>query len=463
VAGPRATLEEEVKLEIGAGFELPELPGEPLEPRVFDSTYFDTADRRLGAAGITLRRRVEKGKSVWQLKVPRRSGRLEVEADGGPVPPSELVDPISAVLASRPLEPLVTMRTRRRPFCIRDGTRELAELVLDEVSVVDGQRSAKWFAELELERREATDDELRRLADVLRRAGARPARAQTKLEQVLGPVDARARADGVLSAAFAAQLRALHAHDPGARLGGDTEDVHQLRVATRRARAYLRLGRPLLNAAWAEPLRAELGWLGSSLGTVRDLDVLLDHLRADAALLGARDEQAAGTLLRKLETEREGLQADVLAALRSERYRALLEQLEEAARTDHRGDKARLGRLAAAEAKKLRKDAVRLTADAPDDELHALRIRAKRVRYAAELLGRKKVVARAKELQDVLGEHQDAVVAEERLRGLATGARGPSALAAGRLVERQHERRRAARTAFPKAWRRLERELESLR
>jgi CHAD domain-containing protein len=461
--------ERDVKLEPGEEFSLPELAGEPLESRIFDSTYFDTADRRLGAARITLRRRVERGRSTWQLRLPRSTGRLELEADGGPTPPDELIEPLAAVLAARPLLPLVTLRTRRTPFSVRDGDRELAELVLDEIAIVDGGRTKAAFSELEVERRDGEPEELRALVERLEEAGARPARSGTKLERVLGKPDAPAVAEGsiaILAAAFAAQLAALHAHDPGARLGGDPEDVHQLRVATRRARAYLRVARPLLDQSWSEPLREELGWFGRHLGPVRDLDVLVEHLRGDAATLGADDEAAALPLVAELEADRESLQDDVLETLRSDRYRALLDALEEASLRPHGAasdDAPTFAELAAEEARKLRKRARRIAPDSSDDELHAVRIAAKRVRYAAELLGAKDVVACTKEVQDVLGEHQDAVVAETRLRELAGHAGGPAALAAGRLVERQHERRRVARAAFPKAWRRLERELKALR
>jgi len=78
-----------------------------------------------------------------------------------------------------------------------------------------------------------------------------------------------------------------------------------------------------------------------------------------------------------------------------------------------------------------------------------------RARYAAELAGRAELVKRAKKLQDVLGEHQDAVVAAERLRGLAAAAAARQALVAGRLVEREEERRIGARADWPKTWRKL--------
>jgi inorganic triphosphatase YgiF len=58
------TREHERKLDAPEGFRLPELGGSPLEPRLFTSVYFDTPAHSLAAAGITLRRRVERGHSV---------------------------------------------------------------------------------------------------------------------------------------------------------------------------------------------------------------------------------------------------------------------------------------------------------------------------------------------------------------------------------------------------------------
>jgi CHAD domain-containing protein len=100
--------------------------------------------------------------------------------------------------------------------------------------------------------------------------------------------------------------------------------------------------------------------------------------------------------------------------------------------------------------------AVRELPDEPaDEELHAVRKKGKRARYAGELAGRKKSVKRAKRLQDVLGEHQDAVVAAERLRELSAEAPSEQALVAGRLIEREQARRAEARAAWTKAWKRL--------
>jgi hypothetical protein len=88
VAAVETTVEYERKLEAPQGFVLPDLGGEPLEPRVFTSIYHDTTDRSLARAGITLRRRTERGRSVWQLKLPVNGARLELEEPGGPAGPA---------------------------------------------------------------------------------------------------------------------------------------------------------------------------------------------------------------------------------------------------------------------------------------------------------------------------------------------------------------------------------------
>jgi CHAD domain-containing protein len=99
-----------------------------------------------------------------------------------------------------------------------------------------------------------------------------------------------------------------------------------------------------------------------------------------------------------------------------------------------------------------------------DADLHGVRIKAKRARYAAELVapvaGRPvgRFLDRVKKLQDILGEHQDAVVAEARLRALAGKAAGRQAgFVAGLFAERQRARRLAARAAFAETWPKVQR------
>lgn len=251
------------------------------------------------------------------------------------------------------------------------------------------------------------------------------------------------------------QLAEIERHDPGTRLGRDPESLHDMRVGVRRLRALLRAGRELV-ASDTAALDARLQELGRILGEVRDLDVLLARLDAEAAELGGEDAKRAASLLAALRTERSGSRSRLLGALRSDEYLALL---DDTARTidelEPSGSAATLDELTDKAAAKLRKAVRKLPEEPANEELHAVRKKGKRARYAGELAGRERLVKRAKKLQDVLGEHQDAVVAAERLRELAAGAEPERALVAGRLVEREEERRLEARAAWPKAWRKL--------
>ena len=462
----RETLEREIKLAPGEGFVLPELGGERLPTRVFVSTYHDTQDLRLARHGVTFRHRVEDGAGLWQLKLPRGTARLELEQAGPPArPPAEMVALLPAYLRGNELVPVARLRTRREGVRARG-----AEIVDDSVAVLDGPRVARRFREVEVELLEGDERTLRQLEKELRKAGAASAGPlQPKLYRALdlaGALETRKVVKGTpageaLGIALEAEYRALLAHDPGTRRGEDPEDLHQLRVATRRLRAFLRAARPLVDHDWATSLRAEIGWLGGHLGPARDLDVMLDRLRADIDALEGSDSEAASGLLEALETERADAYRDVVETLEGDRYNALLDRLEAASKPPLTGDATALARIFHGEAKRMRRTFSGLGEDPEDEVLHASRIAVKRARYAADLaaheLGRpgEKFVALAKQLQDILGDHQDAVVAEARIRAWAKDA-PDGGVAAGRLVQLERDRMVAARGAWPDAWTRLD-------
>jgi CHAD domain-containing protein len=154
----------------------------------------------------------------------------------------------------------------------------------------------------------------------------------------------------------------------------------------------------------------------------------------------------------------------MLSALKSARYTALLDRLEEAARRPRtRSARPSPDMVAAATFAQLRNAVRKLDRDPSDRALHKVRIKSKRARYAAELAapahGKRvaKLIDCAKAFQDVTGAHQDAAVITARLRELAAEAEPAAAFAAGRLAERQDARRQEARGAFDEAWRKLER------
>ena len=262
------------------------------------------------------------------------------------------------------------------------------------------------------------------------------------------------------------QIDAIRGHEAGARRGTDPEDVHDMRTAARRLRAILRVVRSGFDRAWVEALRSELEWLGTTLGAVRDLDVLREHLRDElAALEDSAGRSASLQLSECLDLEHSRAKAKLLGALDSRRYRELLSRLDEAVRQPRVVTaELSLPRIAARQFKKLRKAVKALPAEPADEELHAVRIKVKRARYAAELaeevIGRPaaRFVDRAKKVQDILGEHQDAVMAESRIRACLRGVRSrPATWLRDRLIERQRARREKARKAFWKRWPRLKR------
>lgn len=368
---------------------------------------------------------------------------------------------------------MARLRTHRSGIRVTNGGGPVADVTVDLVSVMDGRRIARSFREIEAELVGGSERALRRIEQVLRDAGARDGDGRPKVFQALDlepPAEIAAPAPGApaaehLTSMLRRQERAILAHDPGTRLGTDPEELHQMRVATRRLRAFLRAAHPLLDPEWAEPLRAELAWLGGALGPVRDLDVLLAHLRTDANELEPREQRALRRIFDLLEGERRSARETLLEALRGERYLALLDHLELAVAEPALVESpTTVTEIAAAEFRRLRRQVKRLGLDPSDDDLHGVRIRGKRARYAAELAeadaGKRatRFVREAKAFQDVLGDHQDAIVAEARIRAALTQLGGEVlAFAAGRLVERQAARRRAARAAFPGAWARLAR------
>ena len=485
-----AVREREIKLAAPPSFRLLDL-GEVADGVVITSgqerhlltVYWDTADLRLIRWGCTLRHRAGEG---WTVKLPQASEGIAMVRDehlfegSAAHPPEAAVDLLRALVRTAPLQQVARMRTVRRVVSLLSAEgRPLVEIDDDEVSVYDGRRVAARFREVEVEIAEGTPDDLvDAVLDRLHEAGAgRPdptpklvralgERALAAPEVVVPELDpATASAADVVRAAIAGSVARLLRHDAGVRLGGHPEDVHQARVATRRLRSDLRTAAPLLDPTWAGPLRELLSGLADELGTVRDAEVLRDRLKQTAAPLPAVDAQAARRVAGQLGTAVTAARRRLLVTMRQPGYVELLDRLVAAAAapafTPSAARPARevLPGMVAAPWEALRRGARRADRHSPDEELHQLRIKAKRCRYAAEaaapVLGRRcgefaKAVAA---LQEVLGEHHDACVAGAWLREQA--ATGPEAFVAGELCALERVAADRARDAWPAAWKKL--------
>ncbi len=197
---------------------------------------------------------------------------------------------------------------------------------------------------------------------------------------------------------------------------------------------------------------------------MRDADVLLERLHRQAASLADADAPGAATVVRRLVNQREAGRAELLEAMSGHRYAELLDRLVEGAQAppllpeaDQKAT-AILPDLVRKPWKKLAK-AVKALGDPPvDEELHNVRIQAKACRYAVEavapVMGRPAtVMAKAvAEVQGVLGDHQDAVVAEGWLREAAESVE-VNQLVAGELIALERVEADASRREWWYAWR----------
>ena len=228
------------------------------------------------------------------------------------------------------------------------------------------------------------------------------------------------------------QTRALMAQDPRVRRD-QYDSVHRMRVAARRLRSALRTFRPLLDSQRADALEPELRWLGAVLGDPRDREVL--HARLQEELDSLPPDAVLGSVAEVFDKEMLGglrqAQEQARAQLRNKRYLDLVDLLVAFAADPPVTDKAErpaatvLPRLVAKAWRRLDRAVRAAQASQRDEDWHEARKAGKRARYAAEAVevvhggDAADLAAQAETVQEVLGEHQDSVVAREVLRRLA--------------------------------------------
>ncbi|MFF9483615.1 CHAD domain-containing protein [Streptomyces sp. NPDC014676] len=469
-----------------------------------DATYHDTADARLAASSVTLRRRTGGSDAGWHLKFPVAPGvRDEIRAPLSDTLPDELAALVRSRVRDHALLPVVRLRSDRdvRHLVDADG-RLLAEVSVDTVHAerLTGTGGTARWTEIEVELADDGDPAfLDKVDKRLRKAGVRPSASASKLARALAatapdtttattaprtpatapeaapkrkhrsrPAGKPVTAGDHVLAYVRAQRDALVELDPAVRQ--DVPDsVHRMRVATRRLRSTFRA---VLAREATDPLGADLKWLAAELGLDRDQEVLAERLRSSLADLP--DALVAGPVGHRLTTWAEarhaGAHGRLTGILDSRRYLTLLDTLD-ALLADPPLRKKAEAKPEKALTKAVRKDLGKLTGlvtralDLPpgtdrDVALHEARKKTKRTRYAAEAaapaLGKPAdgLVKDMKALQGLLGDHQDSVMARRTLRELAAVAHaaGESAFTYGVLHAREEHRAERAEAALPEAW-----------
>jgi CHAD domain-containing protein/uncharacterized protein YjbK len=442
--------ENERKYDVPTSFTLPDLTGAggvssvgEAEIHELDATYFDTEDFRLVRNKRTLRRRTGGHDAGWHLKTPadgssRTEHRLPLGDDADAVP-AELVDEVRPIVRTRTLRPVARLRTHRveTPLCNAEGGT-LALVAQDDVAAETDDGEQRW-QELEVELVDGGPEVLDAVEGLLRAAGATPAAGPSKVARALGArltVKRPKKVNPVVR--YAREQRdAIAEQDAGVR-AGDADAVHKMRVATRRLRSTLKTFKGSFDPQPAETLKAELKWLAGCLGAVRDGQVLSHKLVAAAEPFPAEAAHIRQKLAADVEQDRKAL----TAGLDSDRYLALLDAMDALIDNPAPDDAGALRRVrkALSKADQLLDEAV---ADGVDAELHEARKKYKQARYGVEVFATdtgkagKSLVKALTELQDVLGSHQDSVVAREVLRDVSRSA--PDAFSYGILYARQEQ------------------------
>lgn len=473
------------------------------EAREISDTYLDTDDWRLHRAGYALRIRRKKGERRAEATMkllasengkPGLRSRREI---------SEVLDGVSlealgdasgpvggrarSISGQKALRQIFEVNTRRSTYeLVLDGAG-VGEIALDETSIPvenGGKPAILRRVEVEVEPEELSRLEpfVERLRDACRLSPATASKYEAGLfargltppePPEFGPtgVDDSLTAGELAFRVLREQFVVFLVHEPGARIGDDLEELHDMRVATRRMRAAMKIFEEPLPAR-AQKFRDELKWVAGALGEVRDLDVQLEQLEGWISAAAPEDREPLGALRTLLEERRGKARKAMLRTLDSRRYADFVGSFGEFLRRgpSRRSPAARRPILEAAPDlvrrpyKKVRKLGDTLTEESSGEEYHELRKKGKRLRYALEFLSdiygdpAEELIKSLKQFQDVLGDHQDAEVTIAHLRELTVSkGRGPklppeTVFVMGGIAHRYEVRARELRAEFPEAY-----------
>ena len=478
---------------------LADLQIEPRDSVLLHDTYLDTDDWRFHRAGFALRARASAGGREATLKSLTSArndvaDRIEVSEElpsddpqsvGGIV--GDVGRRVRAVSGKEPLRRLFEVHTTRERFSVRRDGADVGEIALDDTlfGSVDGKPHARVRrVEVEAHASEPMQPLEDLVAALRAECSLEPASASKYVTGLgaagLAPPDFAELAGPpsdpsipVLELARTELRRRLvqwAAHEPGARLGEDPTQLHDLRVAGRRTDATLRLFEPYLPRNLARA-RQGVKKLLRVLGEVRDFDVQLTAFDKVTAELESREGLAQ--VRERMVRDRERARTKMLKQLDSPtglRWRQTLETYltttPSLVRRAQRQPAAMvLPQVVRKSYRKLRKAADALTPSSTPEEYHRVRRLTKRLRYALDTCSgiygdsAQELMSATRRLQNRLGEQQDAHVAMERITALVH-ARSPrlppsTAFVLGRLAERYENDALRARERFEPAWRKV--------
>ncbi len=465
------------------------------KPASLVSVYFDTKKLKLHNNSLSLRvRRIgrrhvqtikkENGASAglfdrneWEHEIRAKQPDLDAAGDTA-------LAPLLSKKLRRRLKPVFATRVHRKVFQIRSGDSEV-ELSIDRGKIETGRKSSP-LCELELELKQGDAADLFKLAKTLAEEVPVQLAFRSKAERGYAlltnekPAAVKAKPiaiapDNDVQSAFQVIARAcLHqlvANQP-IMLDGDPDGLHQMRVSLRRLRAAISLFSDMLANPQTDALKAEFKWITGELGPARELDIFLKRVVKPAAA-GNPHRPGVSVVGRELRQRHEDAVARAHAAVESPRFRSLV--LDTAGWIEA-GDWTRnpdvvacalrerpVADVAAGELrrrwKKILKQGKHLDKLDPQRR-HRLRIRTKKLRYAAEFFAgafpakkstrrRENFVGSLEKLQDALGDLNDIAVHEELSERLADSKGGgrrrrsdpaKKAFAAGRLSGREEAR-----------------------
>lgn len=495
-------LEVEAKFAVDGNVTVPDLTALPLVESVastreqhLSAIYYDTKDLRLTRAKATLRRRTGGADDGWHVKLKSDEGRLELAApledpEGGEYTvPEELLAQVRSIVREYPLVPVAQVDNHRTESLLADATgHPVAEFCDDRVtawSLLPGGEQTQWREwEVELagalpgtaEGTELLSGATTKLISVGARKSASPSKlvaalGKSLVEAPLPDYLAAEREPDSPAAAVVAALQAnrdkLVAYDPKVRRD-EWDSVHQMRVATRELRSHLQTFDGVLAGERVERVLAELKVLAGMLGVARDAEVVEERFlwlldSDDSGVISTEDREH---ILATIGEEYRRAHRRIVAGLNSQRYLTLLDDLDallanppvvEPAEDDQpqQMDEVMAEHLDQAYEKlrKRHKKAVRnwsnpeLTLHEREEYFHDMRKSAKKLRYAAEAvssatgLKTRRIYKACKQMQEVLGDFQDAVTSRDKLRAMAAtdARRHRDTFALGLLWQRERE------------------------